>query len=229
MVNLLGVDCFANVVGLRTTVSPIHPEAKGTALLAKLSKLPELEEMSLFMSEATDNDLAFLARHKRLRVLELPFSPVTGVGLKGFASKNQLHVLSLRASSASDDGLAAISSFENLEELDLGTDAYCAIPRLYSRAGLAHLVSLSKLKKLNLWGADLNDAELAEVAKLSSLEQLVFWPRKATGKGILQLKTLSNLRYLDADLDSETNIPPGELEMTLVSLAAKKDAVPSEK
>jgi hypothetical protein len=227
LINALGVDCFASVIGFESRARPRAPELNGAALLVKLSDFPALERLSLFVCVSSDGELALLRRHDRLRDLKLWFSNVDGTGLQGMSCRAGLRTLSLRGCPVSDEGLEVISTLESLEELDVAIGNGILFEPQYSHRGLAQLAKLKRLKRLQVAGLDATDADLAAIAGIRSLEQLEFYSfpfKSATGAGIRQLGKLTELRSLRLHHDLETTIPRGKLPLVLDALAEAQNA-----
>jgi hypothetical protein len=85
--------------------------------------------------------------------------------------------------------LFALTSLE-----ELGFAGFRADVRL-SDDNLVGLESLSRLKRLHLWGDDVTDRTLAPVSKLKDLESLTVWA-DVSKRGLNQLNGLTQLRTL---------------------------------
>jgi hypothetical protein len=219
LVELFGVDCFADVVKYRQIGISEELWKKRINEFEIINRLDALEELSLFGDTGTDQDLKRLTALRRLRRLDLDFCAMNGTGLKGASYQHRLRVLSMHGSPVSDAGLAVISDCDNLEELDLCLGNGDLYEAAFSTDGLAHLSKLQKLRALHLGGAHITDADLAQIATLSALERLSFGRGHASAAGIMQLRKLKHLQFISIiDAYSPTYIPPGELETALKAL-----------
>ena len=86
-------------------------------------------------------------------------------------------------------------------------------------AGLVHLKSLTRLRRLDLGRSGVGNAGLAHLAPLTRLESLRLGGTKVSSAGIPQLKTLTNLKELDLE---HTDVADVAL-MTLIDLPNLED------
>ena len=95
------------------------PAGAGTtdAALEKVGQLRQLQGLSLFKSEISDEGLAHLAKLDRLAVLNLDGTRVGDDGLAHVAKLRELQSLSLNGTSVTDAGLAHLQSLPKLMEI----------------------------------------------------------------------------------------------------------------
>lgn len=128
-----------------------------------LDRLPELRTVGLHGPDVTDLALAHLAGARKLRVLILHGSRVTGAGLIALGPKPELTTLKLGGTSFGNDDLSALKHFASLEELDLRDTRV-------TDAGLSRLADLPHLKQLTLAGCVVSQAAVeALIRQRSSL------------------------------------------------------------
>ena len=89
-----------------------------------------------------------------------------------------------------DEHLSLVSTLEQLEELKLYRQDVTS-------AGIKHLRNIVSLKTLNLYRCEkLDDAALSHLVKLSALESLVLYGNEITDAGLRHLAKLKYLEYL---------------------------------
>lgn len=120
-------------------------------LVPLVAKVESLHLLHLMGSDITDKGVKGLAQLVHLEEITLPFcEKVTGTGFNVSDGFKNLRKLGLTKTKVNDEGLEGIAKLPALEELDLSnTDI--------TDAGLKHLGSMKKLKKLALgdlfgWG-----------------------------------------------------------------------------
>jgi hypothetical protein len=137
----------------------INPGKFTGAGVAHLAKLPKLENFGCGGSSFTDAGMAAVARLPHLTDLRIWHTPVTDAGV---ACLTNTTLRSLRLAPQftpriTDAALPHIAAIKSLESLNLGE------MKLTWDAGLKHLKSLPKLKKLELELVVISDADLAKL------------------------------------------------------------------
>ncbi len=191
----------------------------GFALVARLTKLRELDISRLTI---TDKGFAQLSGLHELRRLRLDKTQITGNGLKKLASFPQLESLSLGGPWFDDTGMDYVTACHNLKQLFLrytkiGDKGFRHIGKLeklerlpldshfVTDAGLAHLTSLKHLKHIELRASSVTDETLKHISKISSLTRLdlsgsgytgVSIGRNFAGTGYTHLAAMPNLKTL---------------------------------
>ncbi|MCX5643281.1 MAG: hypothetical protein NTZ17_01145 [Phycisphaerae bacterium] len=188
------------------------------ASVASLSKLESLEELYFIVTapKFTSAGIARLKSLKNLKKVDLSYVRLDEAGLRHLAAMPSLTTINgglpLTAATAK-----TLASFQNLKALDVflqDRTAPGAVSSLFaltsleelnftgnvvgvrlSDDNLAGLESLSRLKRLHLWGDDVTDRSTAAVSKLKELESLNLWA-DVSKRGLNQLNGLTQLRTL---------------------------------
>ena len=129
-------------------------------------RLPWLEELSVVNSGVTDASAEDIRHLTKLRSLDLRLNRITGRTLRHIGGLSELRALTL-----SLKGLPIAARHEDL----------------------AFLKWLTKLERLNLYSADLDDAWLSYLEGLANLKSLHLTDTSMTAEGLDHLKGLSNL------------------------------------
>ncbi|MCE9557160.1 MAG: hypothetical protein K8T91_27750, partial [Planctomycetes bacterium] len=159
LVSAIGVDCFANVVG----VSLNHTRVTN-ADMRHLRRFPCLEELNLEGTQITESGLEHLRELIALKRIVLPMT-ATDAGLEKFTGHPGLQEIDLSYGfNITDAGMKHLRGHTGLQCLALQNTQI-------TDAGLQHLQGLSLLRKLNLPGA-ITDTGLQQVKSLGSLEEL---------------------------------------------------------
>ncbi|MBN2476275.1 MAG: hypothetical protein JXB62_16805 [Pirellulales bacterium] len=125
----------------------------------------------------TDDHLALLKSHVRLRILSVWYGPrVTDAGVACLKDLTELECLRLRDVAITDDGLAYLENMHRLSYLDL-TGANI------TDAGLAHLARLEGLRELILEDTEISDTGLEHLKNLRSLSRVNAAGTQVTQKG----------------------------------------------
>jgi hypothetical protein len=133
------------------------------ALLRQIQQRAEVEELTLEMTDVTDDGIASVVTLPRLRRLVIyGGSPgITDRGLAGLKGKTSLEALELRNTRVTDDGLRVLLDLPNLRSLTLYYDPWRGA-RL-TDAGLSHLRNLPKLETVKLTGGWASGEAVAEL------------------------------------------------------------------
>ena len=157
--------------------------------LKHLRSLPKLEEISVFLSKATDESMQGLDGLKVI-ALNLDLSKVGDAGLahlKGMASLEQLF---LSDTQITDTGLVNLANLTSLRLLHMDRT-------LITDKGLAQLKGLGKLSDLWLRETETGDASMEMIGHFEKLSQLALDKTKVTDAGIKFLNQHSNLQILN--------------------------------
>jgi len=173
--------------------------------LAHLAGLTALEELGTDGIQVTDAGLKHLANLSNLRSasffhIAFPDKGFTGAGFAAFKSLPKLERLTVAGTPFNDKGMAAVAELTQLKE-------FRTWHTYQTQAGNEHLLKLTGLRSLMLgqrlrqWNGkpnplSIDDSTLATLAKLKSLESLSLDEVRLTHKGLLQLKSLPNLKKL---------------------------------
>ncbi len=163
-----------------------------------LLSFDKLEELHLLQTQLTDPALAQLNKLKRLKMLEIDYSSITGAGLKGLTDLKDLTALKLSQEPIEGTALDALANFPRLEILDLAKTHVTA-------ESLVNLKRVPELQKLSLAGVPVGDAALEHIKPLAKLELLLMADAKIDGSGLAHLKSLKALKHLYLQLNPITD------------------------
>jgi len=142
--------------------------------------------------QVTDAGLAHLKDLKGLQSLTLFNTPVTDAGMTHLKGLTGLRDLSLSCCKVTDAGLENLKDLVMLQTLNLdGTQV--------TGVGLKHLKGLTGLQNLNFHDSNLSDEGMEGLKDLKGIQTLYLGPQtggKLTSAGLLQMKSLKNLRSL---------------------------------
>lgn len=161
--------------------------------MAKLTDLPNLEELSLDSCVIGDWSIAHLADNEvvpNLKALDLADTDLSDLGMVYIGKFLHLKRLSLFYCNISNGGLRHISSLTELEVLNMDS-------RDIGDEGLWHLRNLRKLKSLDIFSGRITDAGCAHLARIKSLESLELCGGGIGDLGCVMLANLENLTCLN--------------------------------
>lgn len=171
--------------------------------LEMLSGLSQLESFQINGTQLTDDGYRHFGAFPNLRRLSL-FHPsrdvagFTGAGLEHLKSMPKLRRLTFAGATAGDEAFDAVGKLTQLDEFSQWHN-WESPDAVKSLVGLK-LKSLKMGQRLPNWRDDrppsLSDATLAEIARMRSLETIELQEARLTLKGLMQLKSLPNLRTL---------------------------------
>jgi RNA polymerase sigma factor (sigma-70 family) len=162
--------------------------------IVHLAGLPKLRNLHISNGLLGDASLAVLAKIPSLQSLSLQRNAFGDAGLEHLAGMTQLRALWVGMSKRpiTDAGVRHLSGLTALERLDLQHAKLTG-------AGLAGLKNLTKLQALYLEAKDgdgFADADIEPLLGLGSLRTLDLGTTRLTDRGLLQLATLPELRFL---------------------------------
>jgi len=170
--------------------------------IAHLSKMRSLRKLNIGSSQITDRGLAHLKQIKTLERLDLPQDQkgITDAGLAHIGelpNLRSLHISRIHFNDPkmnkeyyTDAGLAELAKCRLLEDLSLGSIGI-------TDAGMDHVVRLTNLKSLRLFGCDnVTDAGLVKLRGLKSLTSLHITDAEITIAGLNGLNTLPHLERI---------------------------------
>ncbi len=208
-----GLQHLTNLTALERLSTPEGMSGTG---LAYVAQLPALEALYIQLPRLSREGLAQIARIKSLEELALvedPQHPIDYTGLAHLAGLpsltylaypapndaamryvgqlRSLKILNLGHAKISDRGMPPLANLTNLETLALYHVAGITGP------GLAHLRSLSHLKKLDITWTGVRAEYLPHLTALKSLERLDLPNQGVTDGGLAHVaRQLPNLKYL---------------------------------
>jgi hypothetical protein len=134
-------------------------------LLERLINVPAIEEVSLHLTDVTDDGMKSLAAFKNLKSLTV-YGGRPSVGDQGFSYIKtiiSLEKLELINTKVTDRSLPGLKELPNLRSLTLFHEK--RLGPTFTDAGLIHLKALPKLKQLNVSGGWVSDAAVKELQK----------------------------------------------------------------
>jgi hypothetical protein len=152
------------------------------------------DEVVVEFGRLTDDDLAILADHPRIKRVEIRSNPV-GFGdpaLKHLAKLPNLEWINLPASQVTDDGISQLSKLEKLRILNLHQTKI-------TDNGLKEIASLPNLELLRFGSPHVSDAGIDQIANVKSLRFLHLIDVPITDAGLKSIESMPNLEsfYLD--------------------------------
>ena len=187
--------------------------------LRHLTKLTSLEELYLRGEHMGDAGLAYLRDLPRLEYLALYGSHFTDDGCAHLKDIASLRILSFYEDRCriTDAGLVHISNLANLENLSL------SVTGPVTDEGIAHLVKMRSLRKLDIGSSQVTDRGLAHLKQIKTLERLDLPQRdqRITDIGLAHLAELPNLKclhvsrghYVDPKMNKEYYTDKGLAEL----------------
>jgi YHS domain-containing protein len=169
VVRVLGV-VLGLAIGLSAGAAPVQFSAAQQESVNKISSKGGLVmqlandsdllvvNLSLAGKQATDAELAEVAKLPKVAQLNLANTAVTDKGLANVAGLGELTTLHLEKTGVTDAGLAHVKGLVKLEYLNLYGTAV-------TDAGLANLSGLKNLKKLYLWQTKVTDGGVGTLKK----------------------------------------------------------------
>ena len=186
-----------------------------------LTKLDQLQALSLSDLSVTDATLEAIGSMKTLQSLSLSRLQITDAGLKHLAELPALHVLELSHLNITDEGLPSISGLQGLRTLGL-------YETKVSDRGIAHLANLKDLRKLDLRGTLVTQAGVDSLrAALPNCK--IDWsppnPDRAAAEYVLSIGGTINVKENGQErmIRSGGNLSPGPFELSGVVLQANSN------
>ena len=170
----------------------VSPEASTD--LSTLSTLNpnDLQAISLYNTQVTDEGLSHLQKLSGLKSLDLSNTQINGTGLAYFNGLSGLKALNLTFTSVTDSGLADLKKIPNLQSLSLSKT------KISDRA-LAYVKELPQLENLELYYTNVSDSGLQQIQQLTQLQSLNIGWTQVTDAGLSYLIGLTQLRKLNLD------------------------------
>lgn len=147
----------------------------------QLSRLPNLNGVSLDRTAVTDTGLAQLSGLTNLREVSVNGTAVSDAGLVYLDGLTNLDYALLAGTAVTDAGLVHLSKLTSLRYVFLSQTAV-------TDAGLAHLSGLTSLQELFLDGTAVTDSGLAHLHQLTRLTVLRLADTKVTDAGVAELQ-----------------------------------------
>lgn len=164
-----------------------------------ISKIPSLEDLSLYMTQIDGFGLIHIKNIKSLKKLSLSKTSITDESLAYLKDMTELKELELYDTQIGDNGLAHLKGLTSLEKLILGSVDRGSEISPITDAGLAHLSPLTRLKSLGLYRTHITDEGLKYLGGLTSLESINLNRTQITGEGFAFLNKSAPLKGLELD------------------------------
>lgn len=194
--------------------SEIEPAEPDFAILANLSSVTTMRELSLVATRITHRDFAHVASVGQLTKLTVRGLRLTGTGVAAIGRLRRLQTLVLVAGLSAAD-LEPLCRLAVLESLTLGGEALTntglkrlqcltllrelhlgPLPAAVDGAGIRHLIALPHLRTLDVSGSRLTDAAAASLGGLRRLRELHLDRTPITDASLAHLRLLSHLEVL---------------------------------
>ena len=172
--------------------------------MAMVAKITELERLLLIGLPLTDSGLQTLSGLRNLTVLEISNTKVTDAGLKHLLPLKKLRGLTLDGMPITDAGVKLAAQLPELAVLKISSTEV-------TDNGLALLPALTKLDILTLNDSKITDAGLVHVAKIQSLRQLRLNGTDTSDAAVAKLSQLKRLRNLELEASAITKAGYDEL------------------
>jgi hypothetical protein len=155
-----------------------------------LKSLPKIQRLSLMGAPVGDGALAVVGTLPALRALNIIGTKVTDAGLTRLKDLTGLEYLGLKGTAVTDAGLEHLKDLTALNNLNLADTKV-------TDAGLSRLAGLTRLESLNLSNDNVSDAGLARLGGLSGLAGLNLTGTKVTDAGLVHLKAFPKMTKLN--------------------------------
>ncbi|GAA4442036.1 hypothetical protein [Bremerella cremea] len=157
-----GAD-VTDFAGQKSSVSLPKTADKAVAM-PLLANLPDLWFFEVRKPDFNDQDLTFLNPLKKLELLALPDTQVTGEGFAGFANHTQLYLVNVSGCPLSAKGLKQLSVIPSLDYLNAGRTNLTA----------KHLQAMQELKVrlLSVVEAHVDRVELQNLLKAGQIQEV---------------------------------------------------------
>lgn len=222
---LSSIKDVPNLKSIWTSGSPIN----GTGMKPEI--MPNLDALTMYECPVTMEGLKVIAKNKKLRNLDLSWTPVKDIS--PLQELPNLKIISLRGTAVDDESMAAFGSdsveemvlhntgvtgatlkgFKNLQQLRM-------IETKANDEGLKGISELKSLKLLWLGNTGVTDAGLKHLAGLTNLEELYLDGTKVNGSGIKELSGCKALKSLKVRMTDETVKALVEMKMLHVASGA---------
>jgi Leucine-rich repeat (LRR) protein len=187
--------------------------------LAACRGFSHLKDLDVMNTHITDKALLLMAIRDKteLETLGLEFTNVTDASLKELEGAPNLKALYLGGvTGITDAGLVYLSKCPNLDRLVMW-----GISNI-TNVGLKHISVLTKMKRLNLRGAQITDDGLKELQGMTDLRVLFLWDTAITDAGLEHLKVFKKLETLILNNTKTTDAGIAELKKAIPKLDVTK-------
>jgi hypothetical protein len=190
LVAKLGLDFFHDVTEVRCQSSRSLTADEAKLFWEAIADLPNLQRLEAAGGLTPPGSIACLARHQRLRTLELRWADAAPVDYLVLAKLRRLETLNLSDTQVTDECLANIALARSLKTLDLH---HARI----TDDGLAHVAQMPRLERLWLSGTRIGDPGVVHLRRHPSLMDLDLGYTAVSDGALEHLAYIPNLAGLD--------------------------------
>ncbi len=164
-------------------------QLSGDGLKVLGTQFPVLTSIAFDRSDIGDDDLAEIAKVKRLAGLFLAYTKITNEGMPRLAGLTSLRSIRLGNTAVSDEGVKSLVTLKALTNLDLSNTNV-------GDAGLDALKGMTQLERLNLYMTKVTDAGVDSLVPLLNLTWLNLDACRIGDVSVPKLATLKKLTFL---------------------------------
>ena len=161
----------------------------GAGLNVLGTQFPVLSSIAFDRSDIGDNDLAEIAKVKKLVVLFLAYTSITEEGMPHLANLTNLKNIRLSNTAVTDEGVKSLASLKVLVNIDLSNTNV-------GDAALASLGQMTQLERLNLYMTKITDAGVGSLSPLVNLNWLNIDACRISDVSVPKFATLKKLTFL---------------------------------
>jgi len=184
----------------------------GEGLKSLGTQFPALTTLAFDRSDIGDDDLAEIAKAKRLVGLFLAYTNITDKGMSHLAELPALSNIRLSNTAITDEGVMPLASLQALARIDLSSTKV-------GNAALAALSDMSRLERLNLYMTQVTDEGVDSLLPLGNLNWLNLDACRIGDVSVPKLATLKKLTFLHL---GSTDISDASIE-TLKTMSHVKE------
>lgn len=155
----------------------------------------------------------------RLKCLCIPIDTPSAENLARLQRMRHLERLFVWNMNMGDAGFATVGRLTQLSHLEIAGDLERGAPMMVTASGIAHLADLPHLRELELEGLKLTDDALRPIGRLRHLRSLTFAYTPLTGRGLVHLAGLAELKALEVRTEDESEADRSLDHAALTSIA----------
>ncbi|MFN3150707.1 leucine-rich repeat domain-containing protein [Bremerella sp.] len=184
--------------------------------LKQLQYFPNLKSLSIRSSLPTDAGIQSLGNASSLTSLHIYSAhKLTNECLKGLTKLKQLKEFTGPTDwsrTLTDDCLPTLCQIPSLESISISINGIFEEDVPFDIAQYQSFERMTNLKKLELWGSNIQDEAMPVIGKLTRLEELHLSGNSITDEGLASLTNLHRLEVLSLSSDEITNAGLQQLE-----------------
>ncbi len=213
-----GVKKINLVYGKDTTGQRIECPNLTDSILNCLTAFPELQELLIHKTQASDRMMPMVGRLTNLKKLIMWEARVSDAGVSFLKDLKNLETIHIGNSPIGDPSLAILAKLPKLDSLALQRNNF-------TDEGLKHLKDAAHIKVLwvGFGGKGITDQGIEHLLNLKNLELLDLQGAAVTDEGILRLKDLVNLKKLYLDETAVTEEGKKALEKEISGIEIRLD------